>query len=63
MTSDVDTASTPDEPPAEFEHALVENEDAPDECAIFPRPTGEADLGAVWIVALGDGFVSLETMR
>ncbi|ELY59105.1 DUF7511 domain-containing protein [Natronolimnohabitans innermongolicus] len=65
MTPDIDTPiETPtDESSIELDHALIENEDAPDECALFPREVSEDELSTAWIVAHDDGFVSLDTMR
>lgn len=64
-----DADSAPDEPlegdsrPRPLDHAIVENEDAPDECLLFPPAPAETDLEARWLLAGGDGFVSLESMR
>ena len=47
----------------DFEHRLVEPEDAPDELAIFPREEC-AGLLTEWIVATGEeSFVDLTEMR
>ncbi|AFO59233.1 hypothetical protein [Natrinema sp. J7-2] len=56
---------TPDgeEPTAEFDHVIVENDDAPDECALFPHAASEDELTTAWIAAYDDSFVALESMR
>ncbi|RQH00322.1 DUF7511 domain-containing protein [Natrarchaeobius oligotrophus] len=56
---------TPDaeEPLIELDHVTVENENAPNECAIFPRGATEAELLTTWITAHDDAFVALEAMR
>lgn len=51
------------EPPAEFDHVTVEHDDAPDECAIFPREASEDELLTTWISAHDGSFVGLESMR
>lgn len=57
-------ATVPPEPvELEFDHVVVENENAPDECAIFPRDATEAELMTAWISAHDDGFLDLESMR
>lgn len=56
---------TPDTegPPAELDHVTVENDGAPDECAIFPSEASEEELMTAWISAYDDSFVGLESMR
>ncbi|AFZ72255.1 DUF7511 domain-containing protein [Natronobacterium gregoryi] len=52
------------EPPAiELDHVTVENDDAPDECAVFPKDASEEQLLSSWIAAHEHSFVDLETMR
>ena len=64
MTSNADvTPPVPDELPIELDHVTVENEDAPNECAIFPRDASEERLMTTWISAHDDSFVALESMR
>ena len=63
MTPDAEHPRPTDASPIELDHVTVENEDAPDECAIFPREASEEQLDTQWIVALEDGFVSLDSMR
>ncbi|THE66149.1 hypothetical protein D8Y22_04315 [Salinadaptatus halalkaliphilus] len=64
MTPDTNThSSKPDEPTAELDHVTIENDDAPDECAIFPRHATDRRLSTAWIVAHDDAFVALESMR
>lgn len=46
-----------------LEHVTVENDDAPDECAIFPRDADEDVLMTTWISAHDDSFVDCESMR
>ncbi len=55
--------SDSEEPPVELEHVTVENDDAPDECAIFPRDADGAVLTTTWISARDEGFVDLGEMR
>lgn len=52
-----------EEPTAALDHVTVENDGAPDECAIFPRDASEEVLMTAWISAHGDAFVDLESMR
>ncbi|WP_121742136.1 DUF7511 domain-containing protein [Natronorubrum halophilum] len=63
MNTDADIHPPADEPPIELDHATIENEDAPDECAIFPREATEEELMTNWITAHDDSFVSLTSMR
>ena len=64
MTTNGDTrSSNPYEPPVDFEHITVKNEDTPDECVIVPRRASEKQLTTAWIVALEGSFVDLGTMR
>ncbi|MFC6717154.1 hypothetical protein ACFQGT_06340 [Natrialbaceae archaeon GCM10025810] len=46
-----------------FEHVVVENDDEPDECAIFPREATEVELMTTWISASGDAFTDLASVR
>ncbi|WP_408959438.1 hypothetical protein [Natrinema sp. 74] len=50
-------------PITDFEHVLVENDDAPNECAIFPRDTSEDVQTNTWISAHEGSFVDLESIR
>lgn len=63
MTPDTQRKRPVDETPIELEHVTIENEHAPDECAIFPREASEDELATNWLIANGGGFVSLESMR
>lgn len=63
MTPNADTARPTDASLTELDHVAIENDDAPDECAIFPREASDEKLDSTWIVAYDDGFVSLESMR
>lgn len=63
MTQNADSPTPTDESPIDLDSVTVENEDAPDECALFPREASEDELQTAWIVAHDDGFVSLESMR
>ncbi|ARS89527.1 DUF7511 domain-containing protein [Natrarchaeobaculum aegyptiacum] len=66
MTSNGDTRPRMDEPPRdalELDVVTVENDDAPDECAIFPRNASEEQLMTTWISAHEDSFVGLDSMR
>ncbi|SEW03668.1 DUF7511 domain-containing protein [Natrinema salifodinae] len=46
-----------------LDHVTIENPDAPDECAMFPRDASEDEMQTAWISAYDDSFVNLETMR
>ncbi len=65
MTNDIDIrpSQTTDELPQKFEHITVENDAAPDECAIVPTDATDTELATNWIAAYDDEFVALETMR
>ena len=64
MTPNGDTRPPlPDEPSIDLDHVTVEHDDAPDECAIFPREATEEQLMTTWITAHDDAFVALESMR
>lgn len=64
MTTDPDIEPRrPDEPTTELDHVTIENEDAPDECGIFPHESSELDQRTNWIVAHDDSFVDLTAMR
>lgn len=52
-----------DSEPTPLDYVTVENDDAPDECAIFPREASDDVLTTTWITAQADSFVSLESMR
>lgn len=52
-----------DAPPLGFDYVTIENENAPDECAIFPRSATEEELMTNWIAADEDSVVDLESMR
>ncbi|WP_049922684.1 DUF7511 domain-containing protein [Halopiger djelfimassiliensis] len=66
MTNDIDTQRTgPEETAAAIalDHVTIENENAPDECALFPREASEEELMTNWITAHDESFVALESMR
>lgn len=66
MTSDMyitDQSAPRNDETNELVHVTVENDDAPDECAIFPANASEAELMTNWVTAQDDSFVSLESMR
>ncbi|WP_254766851.1 DUF7511 domain-containing protein [Salinilacihabitans rarus] len=61
---DVDTrrdGADPQSPP--IDHVTVENDDAPNECALFPREASEEELLTTWITAHEGSYVDLESMR
>ena len=62
--TDADTTH-PDstEPPVELEHIVVENDDGPNECAIFPSEAEETELLTAWISAYEGAYVDLESMH
>ncbi|RQG92428.1 DUF7511 domain-containing protein [Natrarchaeobius chitinivorans] len=53
----------PDDPTDELDHVVIENDDAPNECAIFPQGASEDRLVSSWLTAHGDSFIALESMR
>lgn len=67
MTNDLDTVQdSPEEPPdvgPDLDCITVENDGAPDECAIFPREASEPELLDTWISAQGEAFVDLESIQ
>ncbi|MEY7850593.1 hypothetical protein AB7C87_15505 [Natrarchaeobius sp. A-rgal3] len=64
MTYDVESQTTEiDDPNEALDHVVVENDDAANECAIFPQGASEDRLLTNWLTAHGDSFVSLESMR
>ncbi|WP_049895479.1 DUF7511 domain-containing protein [Halopiger xanaduensis] len=66
MSSDIDTDSR-SSPTASSSIALecvvIENDDAPNECAVYPRDADRDELMTTWITAHDDAFVELESMR
>lgn len=46
-----------------LEHITVENDDAPDECAIFPCEATENELLTTWVTAQEGSYVDLESIR
>ncbi|ELY70903.1 DUF7511 domain-containing protein [Natrinema versiforme] len=52
-----------EEPTTALDHVTIENDDAPDECAIFPYDASEDELMTAWISAYDGSFVALESMR
>ena len=70
MSSDTDTQTdrtAVDELPSSssplLEHITVENDDAPDECAIFPCEATENELLTTWVTAQEGSYVDLESIR
>lgn len=63
MAPDIEPRHPIEEPTTELEHVTIENDDAPDECVIFPQGAGDGDHGSAWLIAHGNGFVSLDSMR
>lgn len=55
--------TTTEDPVFELDHVTIENENAPNECAIFPRDATEEELMTNWIEAHDEAFVDLESMR
>lgn len=68
MTPDTDHHADPtfgppkDQLPA-IDHITVENEDNPNECALFPASATEAELMTTWISAHEDSYVDLASTR
>lgn len=56
-------AETDNPSPPLLEHVTVENDGAPDECALFPHEATESELHTTWITAQEGSFVDLESMR
>ncbi|PCR92317.1 DUF7511 domain-containing protein [Natrinema ejinorense] len=52
-----------EEPTVQLDHVTIENDNAPDECAIFPHGASEDELMTNWITAHDDSFVDLQSMR
>ncbi|WP_255170504.1 DUF7511 domain-containing protein [Natrononativus amylolyticus] len=52
-----------EQPTFELDHITVENDDAPNECAVFPREATEEELMTHWITAHEGSFVDLGAMR
>ncbi len=68
MTSDIDHPSEAplpptDEPTLEIDHITVENDDDPNECALFPATASEAELTTTWISAQEGSYIDLESIR
>ena len=66
MSHDVDTrpnVTEPTESSPELEHITVENDEAPDECALFPREASERELLTTWITAQEGSYIDLESAR
>ena len=66
MSYDADTRPTridPSAPAIDLEHVTIEPDDAPAECAIFPRDGTDAELHTQWITAQERSFTDLESMR
>lgn len=61
--NNADARTETESPPFELDHVTIENEGAPDECAMFPRHATEEELMTNWIEAHDDAFVDLESMR
>ncbi|TYL40182.1 hypothetical protein CV102_00960 [Natronococcus pandeyae] len=55
--------TTTEDPVFELDHVTIENENTPNECAIFPRDATEDELMTNWIEAHDEAFVDLESMR
>ncbi|ELY52089.1 MULTISPECIES: DUF7511 domain-containing protein [Natronococcus] len=63
-TNDVDTRQSAfDETSIELDSVTIQHNDAPNECAMFPRDASDIELMTNWIAAYDDGFVRLESMR
>lgn len=62
--NDADARRSDDESPSHgFDYVTIENDDTPNECAIFPRNATEGELMTNWIAAHEGSFVGLESMR
>lgn len=55
--------SDSESPKRGFDYVTIENDDTPNECAIFPRTATKEELMTIWVAAHGDSFVDLESMR
>ncbi|WP_394741245.1 DUF7511 domain-containing protein [Natronococcus roseus] len=63
-TTDPDAEQTPSRDTSlELDSVTIQNNDGPNECAMFPRNATEMELMTNWIAAYDDGFVRLESMR
>lgn len=68
MSREPNATSSPSDEDADaravdLDHVTVENDDAPDECAVFPHDASENELLTCWIAAQEQSFVDLESMR
>jgi hypothetical protein len=65
--TDDPTPPTDDEPPADLPGALtaavVEYDDEPDECTLYPTEASEKALVTEWITAEEGSYVDLDEMR
>jgi hypothetical protein len=59
------TQQSPDlhHPAADYRAEIVEYDDAPDECTIYPADAQEWELMTRWITAREGSYVDLEEMR
>jgi len=63
MTNADTTLPDSTEPTFELDHIVVENDDGPNECAIFPPEAEETELLTAWISAHEGAYVDLESMH
>jgi hypothetical protein len=55
-------AAYDDSPPA-IAHVTIENENRPDDCALFPRAAPESERLTTWIAATEHDVVDLDDRR
>ena len=66
MSHEIDThpdSAEPTRPTPAIEHITVENDDEPNECALFPQDASENELLTTWITAQEGSYVDLESTR
>jgi hypothetical protein len=57
-------AAVPEQPRIDIGSEIIEYDDRPDECTLFPRSVGTRDERmTVWLTARGDAFVDAREHR
>jgi hypothetical protein len=63
LTGDADEAPLPELPTETLVGTVVEYDDAPDECTVYPLHADDEERLTTWISAKEDSFVGLDEMR
>ncbi|MUV58260.1 hypothetical protein SAMN04487947_2936 [Halogeometricum rufum] len=63
LTGDADDAPLSELPTETLVGTVVEYDDAPDECTVYPLHADEDERLTTWISAKDDSFVELDEMR